>query len=669
MASIVCAAYPTTGLQLHLDAGKLTGYGNGDVVTAWPDLAGGDNNATSSGTPTYIANALNGRPAIKIDGTSDRTGAELPKSYDFYAIPTVYNVKTIAFVFKPTSFTYWTWAPMMAGPTSDNYGWHGDTSWGTAYWDHSYSYNSIQNSDLAIDGVGGYNGGWTGVDYDNFHVITIQLATGTQFDMGFLAHTARYNDYNVYGMEIAELLLYTQQLTASELEQLQFELGFKYGLWSAKPLHPTDKATLVPVNDDLSWQAYNPSWGVNVYFDPNEQRVATGAAAAKVVSDQAVSTFDPGTLKFETTYYWRVDLNEPNTAGSGYILHKGPVWSFKTVPPAPKIKTQPLSQTVDAGSPVTLSVAGDNMDKFQWYRNGSVVNGATGATLQIASLGISDEGVYRCVATNSAGSDTSDPAVVVSKRLMGWWKLDGNLSDSVASAVPGALAHDGNISNPDFVASGKDGGAYEFKQDGRTIVIADSEDFFNFYPQGLTVSAWVKTTQTGWGGLVAKLDGDKSGFYLTHNGSWFVSGARTVTQLEYQSDAYDLWQLVTLTLDPKTQTLKQFVNGQLRGQAAFSGIPPINQVPLYFGAQSANGVDFPYAGLLDEVKIWSYPLDAVAVARLYTDLTPGSEVCLEHSVFDTTGPAGQPDCRVNIHDFAAMAEQWLDCNLVPTCIP
>jgi hypothetical protein len=76
-------------------------------------------------------------------------------------------------------------------------------------------------------------------------------------------------------------------------------------------------------------------------------------------------------------------------------------------------------------------------------------------------------------------------------------------------------------------------------------------------------------------------------------------------------------------------------------------------------------------GLIDDVRIWSYPLDAVQAARLYTDLTPGSEVCAAEagfSVFDITGPAGAPDCRVDLFDVAAMAEQWLGCKLVPTCI-
>ena len=218
------------GLALHLDASSLTGYNTGDTVSTWADLAGGDNTAVSAGTPTYVANAINGKPVIQIDGTSDRAGNGLPASYDFYSIPTVSGVKTIAMVFKPTSNTYYTWAAMMAGPTGDNYGWHGDTHWGTAYWDYAYSVGSIANSDLAIDGTGGINGGYTGVDYDNFHVITIQLAGGTPFDLGFLAHTARYNDTNTYGMQIAELMVYNQQLSALELGQLTGSLGNKYGI-------------------------------------------------------------------------------------------------------------------------------------------------------------------------------------------------------------------------------------------------------------------------------------------------------------------------------------------------------------------------------------------------------------------------------------------------------
>lgn len=667
VAAVACAAYPTTGLQLHLDASSLSGYSDGAVVATWPDLAGADHNAASTGTPTYVANGLNGKPVIRIDGTSNRFGDGLPNSYDFYTFPAILNVKTIAFVFKPTSNTYYTWAPMLAGPTSDNYGWHGDTVWGNAYWDHNYSYNSLQNSDMAIDGVGGYNGGYLGVDYDNFHVITIQLATGTQFDLAFLAHTARYNDYNVYGMDIAELLIYNQTLSTSDLEALQNELGHKYGLWSVKPISPADEATNIPVNQDLSWVAYNPAWGVDVYLDPNEAGVADGDPSLKIVSNQVISAVDPGVLDFATTYYWRVDLYEPNTVG--YIVHEGSVWSFATVPPEPVVTLQPVSQTVDAGSPVTLTVAGENINSYQWKLNGAILSGKTSATLQIPSLGIANEGLYTCTVSNTVGSSTSDPAIVVSKRLMGWWKLDDNLNDSVASAVPGALAHNGSITAPDFVASGKNGGAYEFLGDGRVIIISNSQDYFNFYPHGLTASAWVNTAQEGWGGFVSKIDAeDTTGFFLTHNNDWLVGGVRSLGDLYAQADGAGTWQLHTFTLDAETSTIRQYVNGELRSESTYgTGQPPVSPESLFFGAQSADGT-FSYTGLLDDVRIYSYPLDNVAVARLYTDLTPGSEVCAQYSILDTTGPAGEPDCRLDVYDLAAFASQWLECSLVPTCI-
>lgn len=668
IVNFTLAAYPADGLQLHLDASSLTGYADGDTVTLWPDLAGGDNNATSTGTPTYIAGGLNGRPVIKIDGTSNRDGNGLPNSFDFYAIPTIPNVKTIAFVFKPTSNTYYTWSTILGGPSWDNYGWHGDTNWGSAYWDLTYAYSSIKNSDLAIDGVRGYNGGYQAVDYDNFHVITIQLAAGTPFDLGFLAHTARYNDHNVYGMEIAELLVYTQQLSAADLEALTDELANKYGMWSVRPLSPLSGATMIPTSAELTWKSYDPAWAVDVYIDPNQTSVATGKPVAKVVSNQAVSSYDPALLAYNTTYYWRVDLYEPNTAGSGFLFHQGPVWSFTTVPPDPIVTLNPVSQTVDAGAPVTLTAAGENIQSYQWYRQGTLLNGQDAATLQIPALGIADEGVYHCVLSNSVGSVQSAAAVVVSKRLAGWWKLDGNLTDSVAAAVPGAPVHHGAVADPNFVVAGKNGGAYEFFGDGRTIVIDDSADYFNFFPRGLTVSAWIKTTQTGWGGFVGKLEGSASGFYLTHNGTLSAGGMRGVGQVQYDTQVYDVWQLVTMTWDAASQTMSHYVNGKLQSQTVYAAVPPVGSLPLYFGAESLDGTAFPYVGLLDDVRLWSYPLDLLAVAHLYTDLTPGDEVCLENPVFDVSGPQGLPDCRVSVYDLAVFAAQWLDCNIVPTCI-
>jgi hypothetical protein len=659
------AAYPTTGLQLHLDASSLTGYAQGSPVTLWPDLAGGDHNATSTGTPSYIANALNGRPAIKIKGTSDLNNNSLPASTDYFSFSQVSNVKTIALVFKRTSAVYYTWSTFLDSPTG--YAIHGDHNWGTAYWDKDWSIDSVRSAGVSINGRPPVDGGWTSVPTE-FHIALIQIGSGTPLNLGLLAHTSNYSNGNVYGMEIAELLLYNQPLSAADAADLADELGHKYGLWSVRPQFPLDGATMVPASSELRWKAYDAAWPVDVYVDPNQSNVETGKPAAKVVSGEAVSSYDPALLAYDTAYYWRVDVYEPNTAGSGYLLRQGPVWTFTTMPPDPLATLHPVSQTVDAGSPVTLSAGGENVESYQWYRQGILLSGKTSATLDIPSLGIADEGVYHCVISNAVGSVESNPAVVVSKRLAGWWKLDGNLNDSVAAVIPGAPAHPGAIADPNFVPTGKDGGAYAFFGDGRTIVIDSSSDYFNFYPRGLTVSAWIKTTQTGWGGFVGKIESNTSGFYLTHSGTLSASGMRGVGQVQYDTQVYDVWQLVTMTWDASAQTMSHYVDGKLQSQSVYAVVPPVDSLPLYFGAENADGTAFPYAGLLDDVKIWSYPLDGLAIAHLYTDLTPGSEICLDNPMLDVSGPAGLPDCRINVYDLVVLAAQWLDCNIVPTCI-
>lgn len=80
----------------------------------------------------------------------------------------------------------------------------------------------------------------------------------------------------------------------------------------------------------------------------------------------------------------------------------------------PVITIQPTSQTVAAGSPVTFTTAasGDPAPTFQWKFGGTAINGATSSSYTITSPGASDAGSYTVVATNSAGTATSNPAVL-----------------------------------------------------------------------------------------------------------------------------------------------------------------------------------------------------------------------------------------------------------------
>ncbi|MHC4740041.1 MAG: hypothetical protein ACYS9Y_14125, partial [Planctomycetota bacterium] len=87
---------------------------------------------------------------------------------------------------------------------------------------------------------------------------------------------------------------------------------------------PADSATDVSVDADLSWTAGSGATSHDVYFgtdstpDPSEFQ-----------GNQTATTFEPGTMSNDTTYYWRID--EINAQGTT----TGNVWSFTTIVAAP----------------------------------------------------------------------------------------------------------------------------------------------------------------------------------------------------------------------------------------------------------------------------------------------------------------------------------------------
>ena len=86
---------------------------------------------------------------------------------------------------------------------------------------------------------------------------------------------------------------------------------------------PTDSEINVLQDVTLSW---TPGMGASlhqVYFGDNLDEVSTASGAML----QTDTTYTPGALEVEKTYYWRVD--EFDSAGT---THTGDVWSFTTVP-------------------------------------------------------------------------------------------------------------------------------------------------------------------------------------------------------------------------------------------------------------------------------------------------------------------------------------------------
>jgi hypothetical protein len=122
-----------------------------------------------------------------------------------------------------------------------------------------------------------------------------------------------------------------------------------------------------------------------------------------------------------------------------------------TEPLAPLITTQPVSQTVPAGTSVSFSVTASGTEPLSyrwWYArsgtdtnwwdlaDGGRISGATTDTLTIAGVQSSDTGVYTVVVANAAGTATSDFATLAVTAMPQIDLLD---PASAAAGSPGVM--------------------------------------------------------------------------------------------------------------------------------------------------------------------------------------------------------------------------------------
>jgi hypothetical protein len=88
-------------------------------------------------------------------------------------------------------------------------------------------------------------------------------------------------------------------------------------------------------------------------------------------------------------------------------------WSLPEI--APTIQSSPLTQTVEVGTPVDLSVRATSSSPmfYLWYQNNTnLISSSTNRCLGLANLQFSQSGGYTVVVTNAFGAVTSSPAML-----------------------------------------------------------------------------------------------------------------------------------------------------------------------------------------------------------------------------------------------------------------
>ncbi len=155
-----------------------------------------------------------------------------------------------------------------------------------------------------------------GTYIDAFHV----FGTGSQYEFWYAPTAgnvikAAYKDIRAW---------YNESLywDINELDVKLLDTNFKP--FSNPPYPPSDpnppnESINVSVNTDLSWTGGDPDGDPVVY----DIYLGTDPNPPKVASSQSHTTYDPGRLKHNTTYYWRIvafDIYGYSTNGSTWIF-------------------------------------------------------------------------------------------------------------------------------------------------------------------------------------------------------------------------------------------------------------------------------------------------------------------------------------------------------------
>jgi len=434
--------------------------------------------------------------------------------------------------------------------------------------------------------------------------------------------------------------------------------------------------------------------------------------------DEDPSLTDPsneyGTIRLDrgVTYYWQVEqayLN-PATPGEPY-LHgdpnnlMGPLWSFTVIPQIVSISTvSPALSAVDAGSDVELSVTAVAAETYQWYKigdpdemltDGDTYSGVTTDTLTISGVQLADEGLYYCVASNplyDASNRETGPGRVMTKRLIIHYPFDEIIEEggvslvedvvggydmvltndnplgtlpSLVEDVPGLVTGKGLFfNNSDIDDPNNAWGQYATAGD------VDMEAMGN----GLTISFWVKWVGNNgaWQGII-----NRRGEWAAADMMWRIDKDPTSGAISFEREGdnagrvaatlvQDDWHHITLTLDTTVtpSRTRMYNNGeQVATATGFTYGTGVDSEFKLGNNNDGSSTDL-FWGILSDVKVYNYALTVQEVANEFLAVRTDLPWVCDRDAYGQDSELMEldvnNDCLINLEDFAAYAERWMD---------
>ena len=207
------------------------------------------------------------------------------------------------------------------------------------------------------------------------------------------------------------------------------------------------------------------------------------------------------------------------------------------------------------------------------------------------------------------------------RTLVGWWRFsaNGNFDDS------SSYANNGTASGTTWTSSGKYGGALNFNgtSDFVSIPATSSLQITN----GLTASAWVKTTATSTGFktiITNQWNYPTSGFLISMSGdsgllhvAWGIGSGSSFMSFDGNTAINDgNWHLVSVTLN--SGKLMTYVDGVADIEVYCNSDPIAYVVNRNFtiGKNSDDNIEY-WKGSIDDVQIYKRVLSSKEIKSLY----------------------------------------------------
>lgn len=449
--------------------------------------------------------------------------------------------------------------------------------------------------------------------------------------------------------------------------------------------NPADGATGV-MSGTLSWGAPatidDPAYSVYFGADPEAlELIADGVAETSVDAGALGADLD-----FETTYYWRVDING----------EAGAVWSMTTQHGRPII-TAAMGDAVIPGGNAQLvceaTSAAEGELSYQWYRETVIMMGfelhdvplpeGVESVLNVAGATIDDQGYYYCIVTNDNGSTTSPMVFLdIQTGLIHRWTFDESADGvTIPDVIGGADATLMNGTGSAVIADGQAILGNTGSQNSNNATAGDYIDLPNGIISPLTqmtLECW--TTWDGTDAIwqrVYDMGTSNGGEDVSNAGdqtTWFCvcpdNGSR-VLQVEYRrlgiasvmpiTDNGKLSAgeevLITQVHDDIAGIVKVFINGTIIG--AYKAPAMLNEFidnNVWLGRSQWG--DPLYCGSFNELRIYDTALSAAEIAANYL---AGPDVIAEPAVPCEVNVVGDRnnDCVVDFVDAAITADQWL----------